>query len=89
VGADAVLCLAFPLVPPTGRRLSRLPELEAVEAPVLVVQGSNDRFGLPPADPPRRVVAEVPGDHALRTGTAAIGALVAGWLTDRVAAAAR
>ena len=32
----------------TSRRKSRLPELEAVEVPVLVVQGESDRFGMPP-----------------------------------------
>ena len=48
-GADAVLCLAFPLVPPRrGEKppQSRLPELEAVGLPVLVVQGESDRFGM-------------------------------------------
>ena len=50
-GAAAVLCLAFPLLPPRrGDKppQSRLPELEAVELPVLVVQGESDRFGMPP-----------------------------------------
>ena len=50
LGAAGVLCLAFPLEPPGGRP-SRLAELEAVEVPVLVVQGEHDRFGIPP---PRR-----------------------------------
>src|SRR5207247_446380 len=50
-GAVAVLCLAFPLEPP--RRAgepsrSRLPELEAVTVPTLVVQGERDPFGMPP-----------------------------------------
>ena len=51
-GADAVLCLAFPLEPPRrqGRppSPSRLPELDAVTVPTLVVQGERDRFGIPP-----------------------------------------
>ena len=48
-GAVAVLCLAFPLEPP-GRKnpQNRLPELEAVRVPVLVVQGERDPFGIPP-----------------------------------------
>jgi predicted alpha/beta-hydrolase family hydrolase len=48
VGADGVLCLAFPLHPPGRPEKSRLPELEAVVVPVLVVQGSRDAFGVPP-----------------------------------------
>ena len=61
VGADAVLCLAFPLHPPGRPERSRLPELEAVAVPVLVVQGERDAFGMPP----QAVV--VPGaDHGFR-----------------------
>ena len=80
--ADAVLCLAFPLVPPRRSDKppqSRLPELEAVEVPVLVVQGENDRFGMPP-DGPRRKVVEVAGDHGLKADTGAVGEAVAAWL---------
>jgi uncharacterized protein len=87
-GASAVLCLAFPLHPPqrdpAAEPKTRLPELEAVRVPVLVVQGVNDRFGMPPADPPRRTVVQVEGDHALRKGVAAIGATVADWLVAHV-----
>ena len=50
-GAVAVLCLAFPLQPP-GRaaRPSRLPELDAVQVPTLIVQGAGDplRHSPPP-----------------------------------------
>jgi predicted alpha/beta-hydrolase family hydrolase len=48
-GADAVLCLAFPLHPPGRPERSRLAELEgvAVPVPVLVVQGDRDAFGVP------------------------------------------
>ena len=82
--AAGVLCLAFPLVPPTRRSggvpaPSRLPELDAVHAPTLVVQGANDRFGIPPEAPGRRVVV-VPGDHALRSGLAELRAAVGDWL---------
>ncbi len=80
-GAIAVLCLAFPLVPPrrSAPVRSRLPELDAVTVPTLVVQGSRDRFGIPPATAGRTVV-EVPGDHSLRTDTAAVAAAVRDWL---------
>src|SRR6188768_2097452 len=56
--AIGVLCLAFPLRPPrrTKPAPSRLPELDAVAVPTLVVQGENDPFGMPPAGPNRRVV---------------------------------
>ena len=70
--AAAVLCLAFPLHPP-GRagdpEKSRLPELEAVTVPILVVQGERDPFGMPPSAPGRTVIV-VPGNHALRQATA-------------------
>lgn len=45
-GAIAVLCLAFPLVPPQ-RTNSRAAELALPDVPLLVVQGSRDRFGVP------------------------------------------
>lgn len=83
-GAVAVLCLAFPLEPPRRRSArtaspSRLPELDAVAVPTLVVQGERDRFGMPPAGPSRTVV-QVPGDHSLRTDPEAVAAAVRGWL---------
>ena len=79
-GAIGVLCLAFPLEP--RRRTpapSRLPELEAVPVPVLVVQGRRDPFGIPP-DGVQRTVALVEGDHSLRTDLAAVGDAVRAWL---------
>jgi predicted alpha/beta-hydrolase family hydrolase len=81
-GAVAVLCLAFPLLPPRRGEVppqSRLPELEAVKLPVLVVQGESDRFGMPPPGPKREVVT-VPGDHGLKADTAAVTEAVGGWL---------
>jgi uncharacterized protein len=90
-GAAAVLCLAFPLIPPRrGNKppQSRLPELEAVEVPVLVVQGASDRFGMPPAGPDREVV-EVPGDHGLKADTEAVAAAVRDWLPSVVTRGAR
>jgi uncharacterized protein len=83
-GAVAVLCLAFPLQPPQRRAAaaaspSRLPELDAVTVPMLVVQGSRDPFGIPPAGA-RRTVVQVPGDHSLRTDLDAVAAAVRAWL---------
>ena len=91
-GATGVLCLAFPLVPPGRTRdgmpkASRLPELEAVDVPVLIVQGERDPFGRPPAAPGREVVA-VPGDHSLRSARQEVARAVAAWLPGVVGARA-
>jgi predicted alpha/beta-hydrolase family hydrolase len=82
-----VLCLAFPLKPPrrasaTKPSESRLPELEAVTAPTLIVQGVNDRFGMPPPGA-RRTVVQVAGDHGLKSDLPAVQAAVAEWLAAR------
>lgn len=81
--AVGVLCLAFPLRPPRRAGAepapSRLPELEAVTVPTLVVQGANDRFGMPPAAPLRTVV-QVPGDHALKADVDAVATATSEWL---------
>jgi uncharacterized protein len=83
IDAVAVLCLAFPLQPPqrSGSKPSpsRLPELDEVTVPMLVVQGERDRFGMPPATA-RRTVVQVPGDHSLRTDVEAVAAAVRAWL---------
>ncbi len=82
-GAIAVLCLAFPLRPPRrasgSASSSRLPELDAVSVPVLVVQGERDPFGIPPAAA-RRAVTLVPGDHSLRADLAAVADAIRQWL---------
>jgi predicted alpha/beta-hydrolase family hydrolase len=78
-GAVGVLCLAFPLQPPRRSTPSRLPELEQVTVPVLIVQGERDPFGVPPAAP-RRTVALVPGDHGLKADVGAVAAAVQAWL---------
>ena len=87
-GAVAVLCLAFPLHAP-GRAddpsKSRLPELEAVEVPVLIVQGESDPFGMPPPGK-RREVVQVNGDHSLRSDQKAVAAAIEEWLPRAVAA---
>ena len=89
-GAVAVLCLAFPLQPPRraagSAPASRLPELEHVQVPTLVVQGERDPFGMPPAAA-RRTVVRVLGDHSLRTDLQAVAAAVRSWLPDIVRAA--
>ena len=84
--AVAVLCLAFPLQPRrrSGASPSRLPELDAVAAPTLVVQGTRDPFGIPPASIDRTVI-EVPGDHSLKADLAAVSAAVQSWLPDLLA----
>jgi uncharacterized protein len=80
-GAIGVLCLAFPLQPPrrTAQAPTRLPELELVTVPVLVVQGSRDPFGVPPAGPNRAVV-EVQGNHSLRSDSEGVRTAVSAWL---------
>jgi predicted alpha/beta-hydrolase family hydrolase len=85
LGAVAVLCLAFPLRPPSRAgadpKPSRLAELDAVKVPTLVVQGVSDPFGMPPPGGNRTVV-QVPGNHSLRTDLEAVAAAVRGWLAD-------
>jgi hypothetical protein len=62
---------------------SRLPELDAVDLPTLVVQGERDRFGIPPPGP-RREVVPVPGDHGLKADTDAVARAVKAWLAGVV-----
>lgn len=81
-----VLCLAFPLKPPQRASASkpspsRLGELKAVAVPTLVIQGVNDRFGMPPRGPLRTVV-RVAGDHGLKGDLPAVQAAVATWLAE-------
>jgi predicted alpha/beta-hydrolase family hydrolase len=83
VGAIGVLCLAFPLQPPRRSGAtpaqSRLPELDAVTVPTLVVQGMRDPFGIPSATE-RRTVVQVAGDHGLRTDLDSVGEAIRAWL---------
>jgi predicted alpha/beta-hydrolase family hydrolase len=82
-GAAGVVCLAFPLLPPrragAAPAPSRLVELVAVTVPMLIVQGTGDRFGMPPAAR-RRTVVQVAGDHSLRTDLGAVAEAVRAWL---------
>lgn len=85
LGADAVLCLAFPVHPPgkaDDPTKSRLPELAAVRVPVLVIQGESDPFGQPPPGRGRTVVL-IPGNHSLRNA-AAVEQIVSEWLAKRL-----
>ena len=87
-GAVGVLCLAFPLRPPRRGAEpvpSRLSELDAVRMPTLVVQGENDRFGVPPAGALRTVV-QVPGDHALKADVQAVASAAREWLVGLLGA---
>ena len=87
--AIAVLCLAFPLQPPSrsAARPSRLPELDAVQVPTLVVQGARDPFGRPP-DGPNRTVVTVPGTHSPSTDLGAVAGAVREWLDGVLSRAA-
>jgi uncharacterized protein len=86
-GASGVLCLAFPLQPRRRGTAapSRLPELEAVTVPMLVVQGERDPFGMPPSSATRTVV-QVPGDHGLKKDLEAVAAAVRDWLRPMTSA---
>jgi predicted alpha/beta-hydrolase family hydrolase len=83
-GAVGVLCLAFPLHPPGRPEKTRLPELEAVTVPVLIVQGESDPFGMPPPAPGREVVT-VPGNHSLTGDLETLGRSVQEWVGRRAA----
>jgi predicted alpha/beta-hydrolase family hydrolase len=92
-GSVGVLCLAFPLRPPRRANAAkqvpdRLPELEAVTVPTLVVQGLSDRFGMPPAGP-ARAVATVAGDHGLKSDLPGVERAVADWLAVLIVAVSR
>jgi uncharacterized protein len=78
-GAAAVLCLAFPVHPPGKPEKSRIDELDAVDVPVLVVQGESDPFGMPTGAPDREV-ARVRGNHGLKADLDTLGDAVRRWL---------
>lgn len=82
--AAGVLCLAFPLLPPAragakAAPVPRLPELDAPEVPVLVVQGAGDRFGVPGPAPGREVLV-LRGDHGLKAEHDRLREAVGAWL---------
>jgi len=86
-GAIGVLCLAFPLQPPSGQGKppapSRLSEIDAVTVPTLVVQGRRDQFGMPAGNALHTVV-QVAGDHTLRSDLGSLEAAVREWLLARM-----
>ena len=63
---------------------TRLDELDAVQVPMLIVQGETDPFGMPPRRAPATVVT-VRGDHSLRGDLEALGTAVGRWLARIVA----
>ena len=76
---------ALPRVPgaPAGKpEKSRLDELDAVDVPVLVIQGEADPFGLPPAAPGREVVV-VPGNHSFSRPLTGVVEAAREWLSRR------
>ncbi len=77
--AVAVLCLAFPVHPPGKPERSRMPELDGVDVPALVVQGESDPFGRPEAAHHRELVL-LRGNHALTTDVDGVGRAVGEWL---------
>jgi uncharacterized protein len=89
-GAVAVLCLAFPLQPrrKSNPPPSRLPELDAVTVPTLIVQGEKDPFGIPPAGR-NRTVTLVPGNHGLKADVPAVAAAAREWLRGLLDGASR
>ncbi|MDQ7809737.1 alpha/beta hydrolase [Amycolatopsis sp. A133] len=78
--AVAVLCLAFPEHPPGKPEKTRQPELDAVEVPVLVVQGERDPFGRPAAGPHHEIVV-VDGDHSLSADLESVSRAATEWLS--------
>ncbi len=82
-GAIGVLCLAFPVHAPGRPEKTREHELDAVELPVLVVQGASDPFGMPAEGPDRHVVT-VAGNHSLKADLDAVRAAVRSWLAEIV-----
>ncbi len=81
-GARAVVALAFPLHPPGRPEASRADELRSAGTDVLVVNGANDPFGIPPERDASRVVV-LPGEtHSLSRKPAAVGAAVGSWLAE-------
>ncbi|MGH3434229.1 MAG: alpha/beta hydrolase family protein [Thermocrispum sp.] len=78
-GAVAVLCLAFPLLPPWNPQASRQSELDGVQVPTLVVQGDADHFGCPEAGRHHEIHV-VRGNHSGFAELAVLARHVAEWL---------
>ncbi len=88
LGADGVLCLAFPLHPPRRPERSRAAELTGAGVPLGVVQGGTDAFGRPEevaavlTGVATASVYAVPGDHSLGRAPEAVAAAATSWLAD-------
>ncbi len=88
LGADGVLCLAFPLHPPGRPERSRAGELAGAGVPLAVVQGGTDASGRPEevaaalAGVAAASVYAVPGDHSLGKAPDVVAAAAASWLAD-------
>ncbi|WNV75483.1 alpha/beta family hydrolase [Geodermatophilus sp. DSM 44513] len=86
LGADGVLCLAFPLHPSGRPEKSRAGELTAVELPLGVVQGERDASGRPEdlaavlTGRPGASLYAVPGDHALSRAPDVVALAAVDWL---------
>ncbi|MEU8171381.1 alpha/beta family hydrolase [Microbispora hainanensis] len=82
-GAEAVVALAFPLHPPGKPERSRAEELRQAGAPVLVVNGDRDPFGVPDEKDAACLVV-LPGEgHEFKKDPARVGEVVARWLLSR------
>ncbi|GAB3131929.1 alpha/beta family hydrolase [Microbispora hainanensis] len=82
-GAEAVVALAFPLHPPRKPERSRAEELRQAGAPVLVVNGDRDPFGVPDEKDAACLVV-LPGEgHEFKKDPARVGEVVARWLLSR------
>ncbi len=91
LGADGVLCLAFPLHPPRRPERSRAGELTGAGVPVGVVQGGTDAHGRPGevaaalTGVATASVYAVPGDHSLGRAPEVVAAAATSWLAELLA----
>lgn len=79
LGAEGVVCLAFPLHPPGRPERSRAGEL-LTGVPTLVVNGDRDPFGVPEAGGDVELLLRPGERHDLRKDPASIGTAVVDWL---------
>lgn len=80
VGATGVLALAFPLHPPGRPEKSRAGELKGAGAPVVVVNGDRDPFGVPSKRDAAALVVLEGERHELGKDPGKVGAAVEPWL---------
>ena len=70
-----------PWLDPEFRKWDITDALAHIRVPVLIVQGENDRFGMPEPAQGREVV-RVAGDHGLKKDHPAVAEAVVGWLAQ-------